>query len=114
MMLMPYSGGGGSSASQGNWRTNWIGLQLTEANMLRPMISMATKPKISESDAEVAEIDRPDLRVADDVRASRRTTPVPSRSIRAAATPMSRFCGPHLNLGEDVLVVGHGRSPSIA
>ena len=46
---MPYSGFGGSSASQGNCRTNWIGFQLTEANMLRPMISIATKPKMSDS-----------------------------------------------------------------
>ncbi len=45
---MPYSGFGGSSASQGNWRTNSIGLQWTEANMFRPMISKAMKPKISE------------------------------------------------------------------
>ena len=44
----PYSGGGGSSASQGSMRTNSIGSQLTEAHMLRPMISIAMKPQISD------------------------------------------------------------------
>ena len=48
MMLIPYSGLGGSSASQGSWRKNWIGLHLTEASMLRPMISKAAKPDIKE------------------------------------------------------------------
>ena len=43
---MPYSGFGGSSDSQGNCRTNSIGLQFTEAIMLRPMISIATKPQM--------------------------------------------------------------------
>ena len=33
--------------------------------MFRPMISMAMKPQMSESDAGEAEIDRPDLRIAD-------------------------------------------------
>ena len=33
-------GGGGSSASQGSWRTNWIGFQFTDASMFSPMISM--------------------------------------------------------------------------
>ena len=41
---MPYSGFGGSSESQGNCLTNSIGLQFTEAIMLRPMISIATMP----------------------------------------------------------------------
>ena len=45
----PYSGGGGSSASHGSCRTNWIGLQFTEAHMLRPMISIAMKPQISDA-----------------------------------------------------------------
>ena len=48
-MRIPYSGFGGSSASQGSWRRNWIGLQWTEANMFRPMISKAMKPKISDT-----------------------------------------------------------------
>jgi hypothetical protein len=33
--------------------------------MFRPMISMAMKPEISEANAEPAEVDRPDLRVAE-------------------------------------------------
>ncbi len=48
-MDRPYFAGGGSSASQNSWRTNWIGSQFTEAHMLRPMISKATKPQISEA-----------------------------------------------------------------
>jgi hypothetical protein len=44
----PYSGDGGSSASHGSWRTNSIGLQPTDFIMLRPMISKAMKPHISE------------------------------------------------------------------
>ena len=45
----PYCRLGGSSASQNSWRTNWIGLQWTEASMLSPMISMAMKPQSSEA-----------------------------------------------------------------
>ena len=45
----PLPGGGGSSASQGSWRISWIGFQLTEASMLRPMISKATKPQIRDA-----------------------------------------------------------------
>jgi hypothetical protein len=48
-IVRPYAGGGGSSASHGNCRMNWIGSQLTEAHMLRPMISIAIKPKISDA-----------------------------------------------------------------
>ena len=48
MMLMPYSGFGGSSDSHGNCRTNSIGLQFTDAIMLRPMISIATTPNAIE------------------------------------------------------------------
>src|SRR3984957_20271779 len=48
MMLIPYSGLGGSSANQGSWRKNWIGLQLTEANMCNRMIAKAAKPDIKE------------------------------------------------------------------
>jgi hypothetical protein len=44
----PISGGGGSSASQGSWRTNSTGSHPTLAHMFRPMISKATKPKISD------------------------------------------------------------------
>ena len=47
--LMPYSGFGGSSESQGNCRTNSIGLQFTDASMLRPMISIATMPHMIEA-----------------------------------------------------------------
>ena len=47
--LMPYSGFGGSSESQGNCRTNSIGLQFTEAIMLRPIISIATMPQTIEA-----------------------------------------------------------------
>ncbi len=53
MMLRPTDGGGGSSASHGSWRTNWIGSQFTEAHMLSPMISMAMKPQISEATPSV-------------------------------------------------------------
>jgi hypothetical protein len=48
-MRMPYSGFGGSSASHGNCRISSIGLQLTEASMLSPMISKAMNPLTSES-----------------------------------------------------------------
>ena len=48
-MCRPLAGDGGSSASQGSWRTNCTGFQWTEANMLSPMISNAMKPQISES-----------------------------------------------------------------
>jgi hypothetical protein len=44
-MRSPCSGNGGSSASQNSRRTNWIGFQLTEASMLRPMISIAANPQ---------------------------------------------------------------------
>jgi hypothetical protein len=37
----PYSGAGGSRASQNNCRTNWRGFQFTEASMFSPMISKA-------------------------------------------------------------------------
>ena len=47
--LMPYSGFGGSSESQGSWRTNSIGLQFTDASILRPMISIATMPQTIEA-----------------------------------------------------------------
>ena len=47
--LKPHSGPGGSSASQGSWRTNCTGSQLTEASMLKPMISKAKKPKMSDA-----------------------------------------------------------------
>ena len=46
---MPYSGFGGSSESQGNCLTNSIGLQFTDASMLRPMISIATMPHMIEA-----------------------------------------------------------------
>jgi hypothetical protein len=49
-MLRPYLAGGGSSDSQKSWRTNWIGSQFTEANMLSPMISKAMTPQTSDSD----------------------------------------------------------------
>ncbi len=45
----PYCGFGGSSASQNNCRTNWIGSQFTDAHMLRPMISKAMKPHMSDA-----------------------------------------------------------------
>jgi hypothetical protein len=48
-MARPLAGDGGSSASQGRSRTNRMGFQLTEAHMLRPMISMAKKPQTSEA-----------------------------------------------------------------
>jgi len=41
----PYSGAGGSSASHGNCRMNWIGSQPTDAHMFKPMISKAMTPK---------------------------------------------------------------------
>ena len=65
MICRPYCGGGGSSASQGSCRTNCTGSQFTEAHMLRPMISIAMKPQISEATPSQAEMDRPDLGVAD-------------------------------------------------
>jgi hypothetical protein len=37
----PYSGAGGSSASQNSCRMNCNGFQFTEASMFRPMISKA-------------------------------------------------------------------------
>ncbi len=43
------AGGGGSSASHGSWRTNWIGSQFTDAHMLSPMISIAMKPQSSDA-----------------------------------------------------------------
>jgi hypothetical protein len=46
--LMPYSGAGGSRPSQKSWRTNCTGSQPTEASMLKPMISKATRPQKSE------------------------------------------------------------------
>ena len=49
MILRPYPGGGGSSASQGSWRMNWTGSQFTDAHMLSPMISMAMNPHSSEA-----------------------------------------------------------------
>jgi len=45
----PYFAAGGSSASHGNCRTNWIGSHPTEAHMFRPMISMAMKPQSSDA-----------------------------------------------------------------
>ncbi len=45
----PYFAGGGSSASHGNCRMNCTGSQLTDANMLRPTISNATKKHISDA-----------------------------------------------------------------
>ena len=47
-MCSPYSGAGGSSASQKSCRTNWTGSQLTDAHMLSPMISNARKPQMSD------------------------------------------------------------------
>ena len=47
--LRPYCGGGGSSASQNSWRTNWIGSQFTGADMFRPMILKERMPKISDA-----------------------------------------------------------------
>ena len=47
--LRPYTGAGGSRASQNSWRTNWIGSQLTEANMLKPMMLKAKVPRMSEA-----------------------------------------------------------------
>ena len=44
----PYSGPGGSSASHGNCRANWIGSQPTDAHMLSPITSNARKPNISD------------------------------------------------------------------
>jgi hypothetical protein len=52
-MDSPPEGGGGSSASQGNWRTNSVGLQSTEANMLSPMISNAMTKQIAEAKPSV-------------------------------------------------------------
>ncbi len=45
----PFDGAGGSSASQGSSRMNWTMFQFTDASMLRPMISNAMKPQISDS-----------------------------------------------------------------
>ena len=47
--LRPYTGAGGSKASQKSWRTNSIGFQLTEANILKPMMLKAKVPKMSEA-----------------------------------------------------------------
>ncbi len=44
----PAPGGGGSSASQNNWRTNWIGSQFTEASMFMPMMTKAMAPNMSD------------------------------------------------------------------
>ena len=45
----PYLAGGGSSASQGSWRTNCTGSQLTEASMLSPTVSNAMKKQSSDA-----------------------------------------------------------------
>jgi hypothetical protein len=42
------AGDGGSSASHGNWRMNWMKFQFTDASMFRPMISIAMNPQISD------------------------------------------------------------------
>ena len=89
----PYSGFGGSSASQGNWRTNWIGLQCTEASILRPMISKAKKPKMQRQHAEIAEIDRTDLRVADHAEPVWNEGALLALDPSSPATPGSGFRG---------------------
>ena len=48
-IFSPYFGAGGSSASQGSWRRNWIGLQFTDASMFSPMISRAMNPQSSDA-----------------------------------------------------------------
>ena len=79
--------------------------------MLSPMISMAMKPQMSDATPGPAEVDRPDLRVAD----------APEPVAEAAAAPdapqgprAERHAGvgrrADLHLGEDVLVFGHGRT----
>ena len=111
-MLIPYAGGGGSSASHGSWRTNWIGLQFTDAHMFSPMISMATKPNINEATPSEAEIDRSDLCVADPVRASaknpagRSAFQMPRRQGDAHVHRATQ-----LNAGEDILIFGHRYPP---
>ena len=101
-MCRPYAGAGGSSASQGNCRTNWIGLQFTEASMFRPMISKATKPQSSESEAERAEIDRPDLRIAD-------------LAERWLKNPLpDRFDRPHRRVAAIAAIVDLARQPAHA
>ena len=47
--LNPHCGPGGSSASQGSWRANWTGSQLTLAAMFSPMISNDRNAQISEA-----------------------------------------------------------------
>ena len=106
---MPYSGFGGSSDSQGNCRTNSIGLQFTDASMLRPMISIATMPHAIDVNAEEAEIDRTDLGVAD------LSEPVVEPAL-SGTNPRSRLqrnaridAASHLHLREEILILGHGK-----
>ena len=106
---MPYSGFGGSSDSHGNCRTNSIGLQFTDASMLRPMISIATMPHSDRCEAEEAEIDRADLGVAE------LSEPVVEPAL-PAAHPRPGLQGDtridaaaHLHLREEILILGHGK-----
>ena len=46
MSLRPWEGGGGSSASHGSCRMNWIGFQCTEASMFSPMMTKPIEKKI--------------------------------------------------------------------
>ena len=64
-MVRPYSGGGGSSASQGSWRTNWTGSQFDRGPHVEPDDLERDEAADQRGDPEPAEIDRADLGVAD-------------------------------------------------
>jgi len=49
-MRSPYSGAGGSSASQGNWRIISIMFQLTEDSIEKPTIQNHSTPKTIEAE----------------------------------------------------------------
>ena len=61
----PYSGRGGSSASQGSWRTNWIGIPVHRGQHVETDDLDRDEAAEQRGDAGPAEIDRADLRVAD-------------------------------------------------
>jgi hypothetical protein len=111
--LRPYSGGGGSSASQNSCRTNSTGSQLTEAHMLSPMISMAMKPQISEARPKPAQVDRADLRIADLAEPVVEAGLPAARFVaRSSGTPLAGAV--HLHAGEDILIFSHALLPPSA
>jgi hypothetical protein len=104
----PCCGPGGSSAEPGTDARTGAGSSSPRPSMLSPMISMAMKPK-QRGDAGVAEIERPDLRVAELAARRRRTScpGVPKAPLSTAGTP-GRHRSADLHAGEDVLIFSHG------